>query len=477
MGKTKTYHVDVKTSVVAPCAQCYEKNQNATISRDGAIVTVPRIDPVYEPSSSSSLWYLDLVKARKTNRYPFEFALPKDEDLLDLLNIPSGQFVAFRRLISFSEECLSISLASSESSSNVRFELPSERELFEVIFQRDNWKVRADEKNTRYTRFLRLFPGLSDAALALTGISWRIIDALRSNPLTDNDLQGRAKLGKRKKYVPLPEIADMVRNRYSGLFGEIFERRVKKELHDTISQGTSAEHITEYLVKRNVILRKWKLDQCPGCKREYWATDLDIRVPLLCPGCRTYIPYKDTVRLGYELNPLVELALEEGARPVLLTARFLRNLTWHGFLMCPGVKLKRDDRETDIDLCAIADEVLIAGECKNLAAFNKNGKVLWGEILSQLTVPIEVAKACGFRVFFVASLTDRYPKSFMEGISTLAGDSLELLFLNREDLESGIRKYHDKEGHERTLTLRDVLKPPKPSRFSENKRKIRTMSF
>ena len=66
--------------------------------------------------------------------------------------------------------------------------------------------------------------------------------------------------------------------------------------------------------------------------------------------------------LGYELHPLVARAVDEGVRPVVLTARFLRNLTSHGFLMYPGAKLKKNSEETDIDICAIGDGALIAGE-------------------------------------------------------------------------------------------------------------------
>ncbi len=475
--KIKPYHVDIKSSVIAPYSQCYEKKQNVTISSNGAIVSVPRIDPSYKPDSFLSVWYLDLVKTHKTNRYPFEFALPKDTDILDLLNIPSGQFIAFQKLVSFSEECLSISLSISGNSSNIRFELPSERELFEIIFQRDQWRLRSDEKNTRYTRVLSLFPDLSDAAIALTGTSWKVISALESESLTYDSLLGKAKLGRQKRTITLPKIADIVSQHQNGLHRELFEKRVKRELTDTISDVTPIEQILEYFVKRSVVIRKWKLDQCPGCEREYWENDLDIRKPLLCPGCQAYIPYKEKVQLGYELNPLVRLALKEGIRPVILTSRFLKNLTCHGFLMHPGVKLKKSTEETDVDICAIGDGILIAGECKNLAEFKKNGKVLWREILSQLTLPVSIAKTCGFQLFFVASLTDRYPKSFQNEVSNIAGDSLKVLFLNREDLESGRRKYTDKEGHERTMKLHDILNPPKSFRISKDSRKTRTIMF
>lgn len=324
---------------------------------------------------------------------------------------------------------------------------------------------------------LALFPDIKEAAIALTGTSWKVISALKSEPLTYDSLLGKAKTRKTKKTIRLPKIADMVSQHQNGLYRELFEKRVKRELTDSISDVTPIEQILEYFVKRNVVIRKWKLDQCPGCEREYWDNDLDIRKPLLCPGCQTYIPFKEKVRLGYELNPLVQLALDEGIRPVVLTARFLKNLTFHGFLMYPGVKLKKSKKETDIDICAIGDGVLIAGECKNLSDFKKNGKVLWREILSQLTVPIGIAKTCGFQLFFVASLTDRYPKNFQCEVLNLAGDSLKFLFLTREDLENGRRKYTDKDGNERTVYLRDILNPPKSFRISKDNRKTRKIKF
>lgn len=473
--RNRTYHVDVKKNVVEPYTYCHEIKQNATISRDGVIVSIPKLEPVYEPTSSPERWYLDLVKMGKTNRYPFEFALPKDADLLDLLNVPSGQFIAFRRLVSFSEECLSISLAASDSSSITRFELPSERELFQVIFHRDSWKLRSDEKNTRYSRVLDLFTSLTDTAIAFSGTAWKIIDALRTRPLAYPELQKKAKLGKHKENLPLPELAGMVRERQYGLYGELFERRVRRELTNTLSNTAPADHILEYLVRRKVVFRKWRLDKCPGCEQEHWATYLDIQNPLHCPGCGTYIPYRDRVLLGYELNPLVSLAVAEGVRPVVLTARFLRNLTSDGFLMYPGAKLNKGSEEIDIDICAIGDEALIAGECKTLNEFKKDSKVLWDEILSQLTRPIEVAKACEFRVFFVSSLTEEYPKHFQDKVIKLAGASLKTLFLARNDLDQGKREFTDAEGHKHTLTLNLLLHPPKPFRLPKDKRKIRTI--
>jgi hypothetical protein len=476
-ARNRTYHVDVEKNVVEPYTYCHEINQNAMISRDGVIVSVPKLEPLYGPISSLGRWFLDLVKTRQTGRYPFEFALPKDADLLELLNVPSGRFVVFRRLMSFSKECLSISLSASDRSSITRFELPSERELFRVIFHRASWSLIGDEKNTYCSRILDLFHGLSDTAIALSGTGWKIIDALRAKPLTDPELREKAKLGKHRNNLPIPELAGVVRDHQNGLYRELFESRVRRELTNSLSSTAPAGHILEYLVRRKVIFRKWRLDKCPGCKQEHWVTYLDIQNPLHCPGCGTYIPYRDRVLLGYELNPLVSLAVAEGVQPVVLTARFLRNLTLDGFLMYPGAKLRKGSAETDIDICAIGDQTLIAGECKTLKKSKKDGKVLWGDILSQLTRSIQVAKACEFRVFFVSSLTEEYPKDFKDKVIELAGASIKTLFLTRNDLEHGKREFTDAEGHKRTLTLNWLLKPPKPFRRRKDKRKTRTMDF
>ena len=337
--------------------------------------------------------------------------------------------------------------------------------------------MRSDEKNICYTRIFNLFPSLKDTALTVSGSAWKIIDALRTGPLSDSELRGKAKLGKHKDSLILPKLAEMVREHQYGLHREIFEHRVKRELVNTLSSTTPVNHILEYLVRRKVIFRKWRLDNCPGCEQKYWVTYLDIQNPLYCPGCGTYIPYRDRVLLGYELNPLVARAVDEGVRPVVLTARFLRNLTSHGFLMYPGAKLKKNSEETDIDICAIGDGALIAGECKTLNEVKKNGKVLWSEIFSQLTRPIEVAKACGFRIFFVSSFTDKYPKHFQDRLIDLAGASLKTLFLTRNDLEQGYRKFAAAEGYRRTLTLDLLLNSSKHSKISKEKRKTRTMSL
>ena len=116
-------------------------------------------------------------------------------------------------------------------------------------------------------------------------------------------------------------------------------------------------------------------------------------------------------------------------------------------------------------------------ECKTLNEVKKNGKVLWSEIFSQLTRPIEVAKACGFRIFFVSSFTDKYPKHFQDRLIDLAGASLKTLFLTRNDLEQGYRKFAAAEGYRRTLTLDLLLNSSKHSKISKEKRKIRTMSL
>ena len=66
--KKKEKHIMLmpKKSVVAPISNVMKKKQNSIISRNGAIITVPRINQLYdEHHSPSNVWYLDLIKAQK----------------------------------------------------------------------------------------------------------------------------------------------------------------------------------------------------------------------------------------------------------------------------------------------------------------------------------------------------------------------------------------------------------------------------
>ena len=465
LTKEKEYILDATTEFSVRGMSCYEQEKTITVSVENNEVTVPKVEPAYPNSSAFARYYCDLVKKCKTIRYPFDLALPKDTDIFQLVNLP-GQHYSFQNLVGFGEECLSIVFTGSKESAAVKFQLPSEHEIFQVILDRAGCILRKDEKNIRYSKTLDLFPDFSTACIALTGKCWSIIKALESEPLAYDKLQGKAKLGNRKVSEPFPETTETILKQYRGIFREISGNRVGDVLKSILRKDSKPDNILEYLTQRKVIRRKWRLDKCSSCEREYWLDTLDITSPVMCPGCGNQIVIIDRVHVGYALNELVRLAVfDEGMRPVVLTARFLRSLTHHGFIWYPGAKVRQGHIDTDFDLLACADGVLIAGECKD---FNRSESErpknahdpLWDDLAKQLENPISIAKDCGFKMYFLSSFLESYPEEFKKRLREMAGTSLKLLFISKEDLENGYRRCKDEKDQEGHVYIETLMRSP-----------------
>ncbi len=469
----KEYLLDATAKFSAKSMSCYEQEKTITVSVEDAKVAVPKVDPEYPNSSAFARYYCDLVKNHKTIRYPFDLALPKDSNIFQLVNLP-GKHYSFQDIVSFGEEFLSVVFTGSEESAAVRFQLPSEHEIFQVILDRAGCTLRKDEKNIRYSKTLDLFPDFSTACIALTGKCWSIIKALEFEPLAYDKLQGKARLGKSKNLEPLPELAQTILERYHPPFQDIARNRVSDSLKSVLRKESTPDNILEFLTRINVIRRKWLLDKCPSCDREYWQDNIDITSPVMCPGCGKQILITNRVRVGYALNELVRLAVfDEGMRPVVLTARFLRSLTHNGFIWYPGAKVTQGKIDTDFDLLACGDGILIAGECKD---FSNSQSPNWDELMVQVEHPLSIAKECGFKVFFISSLTESYPESFKKTLQQMAGNSLKMLFITKEDLENGRRNFKNEKGHEHHLDIYTLIRP-KTVRKPKTVKKRRTIDF
>ncbi len=478
--KDKEYCLDATAEFSMPIVPCYEQKKTIIISVENQEVTVPKVDPAYLNPSAFFRYYCDLVSKHKTTRYPFDLALPKDSDIFLLLNLP-GRHYSFQNIVGFGKEFLSIAFTGDEEKNAVKFQLPSEHEIFQVILDRTGCILKKDEKNIRYSKTLDLFPDFNTACIALTGKCWDIIKALESESLTYDKLLGKAKIGKSKISEQFPETAKYILEQYRWVFQEISKNRVGDALKNLLRKESTTENILDYLNQIKVIHRKWLLDKCQSCDQEYWLDTIDITSPIMCPGCGNQIVITDRVRIGYELNQLVRLAVfKEGMRPVVLTARFLRSLTNHGFIWYPGSKVKQGEIETDFDLLACGDGVLIAGECKDLSEKTKGAdSAIWNNLAEQLKYPLSIAKECGFKLFFVSSFAERYPEDFKKRLQSMAGDSLKMLFITKEDLENGYRKYKDEKDKERHLSIYTLMQPkttPKSKMKNSSKRR-RTIDF
>ncbi len=402
--KDTQFHVNVHFRENPTVLFCYEREESVSISSDENTITIPKIGPWLEQTlPRHCVWVCDLVKASITSRHPFDYCLPKRASILELLNITSGQYYNWAELVGLGHDAISVEFQNNPNTQSVKFQLPTETEVFETILAEANIKTIKDEKNIRYNQTLKLFGDINDASTALTGISWDIIEVLLTKPLSYNELRRKAKLGKKKHDIDLPEMPQRILNlRYQGQAKQIAKQRIKYALKTSFRKDSLDIDILEQLTTRKTLKRRWNLPKCVMCDKAYWVDHIDLDQPLVCPGCSNLICIPDKVDVGYQLNELVRLSINEGIRPVILTARFLRNLSNDGFFWTPGMKIDNNGIKTDFDIVACLDGYLVAVECKSLENASDDSAIWEEEILQQLQEPIEAVKKCGFDFFSLA---------------------------------------------------------------------------
>ena len=145
-------------------------------------------------------------------------------------------------------------------------------------------------------------------------------------PQSIGEIKSKAKL-KQSGTDPKRPLFDSMMSHLPLHARNIAQYRFDKYFERNIKHGRSEEKIINKLVQRGVLKRMWKLDKCGLCDKEYWVEHIDINKPVCCPGCGNIITLGGQVTLGYELNELVRLAIQEGIIPVILTANFLYNCT------------------------------------------------------------------------------------------------------------------------------------------------------
>jgi len=339
-------HVDVKDliqeiTLVIPYEQMTQKRP--LVSNKAVIIEA--VIPFYKDYlPSGAAWICDLVKDSETGRLPYNLCLPPRESALQVLNAPDPPSFRLGGTV-FGLGIDSINVLFTKNSQSISFRVSNAEELLEEMVIESGAKPLKDEKRIRYRQTIDMFGGLSEAALFFFFFSLRILEAFDSNTLTYGQIKGQAKLGKNK-----PKKTSVFfdwANRLPKHGKSIAKCRYIEYSKDKLSRHASESEIIEKLVERGVLRRKWKLDKCPYCDKEYWVDDLKIHKPMSCPGCHKKIPLRDKFQLGYELNELVSLSIREGIVPVILTARFLKDLTYTGFFWLPGMKCSWKSVKTD----------------------------------------------------------------------------------------------------------------------------------
>ena len=110
--------------------------------------------------------------------------------------------------------------------------------------------------------------------------------------------------------------------------------------------------------------------------------------------------------IGYTLHRAVRHAIKEGIIPVVLTGRFLQNMTNDGFLWLPGVKYQIRAQQGDIDILACCDGRLVFCECKMLKETSFDSS-LSEKIVDQFLKTANLAKKCGANLAVLSAKSKR----------------------------------------------------------------------
>jgi hypothetical protein len=277
--------------------------------------------------------------------------------------------------------------------------LPTSEEIIEELLREYGVESLPDEKRRSYLPIIKRFGGLHHAAAAFSGSSGKILMALQNETKTIGEMQGACKL----KGSDLPgksnfEHLEEFLIHESDRMKRVAMSRFRRYARHSMPENVKLRSLLEFWVNRSILFREWMLGPCSQCGLKYYERHLRIHRRVLCPTCGNQISMPGKVPIGYSLQKPVRRAIKEGIMPVVLTARFLRNMSTNGFFSLPGVKYQVGAELGDIDLIACCDGYLTYCECKCLEETSPCAK-LWDQIVSHF---IETAKiAQKYKEYFV----------------------------------------------------------------------------
>jgi DNA-directed RNA polymerase subunit RPC12/RpoP len=387
----------------------------------------------------SETWVVDLVKDLQTNRMPQDLSLPPRASATDVLNAPFPPWISFSHIpkLGFGLDSINV-LCSTRDEFNRQY-LPTPTELLEAIVREHGIELRHDEKRTCYLPAFELLGKPKDVARTFTGQRWLVLKELLKGPARTDEIQGRAKLGSGKiSDAARPQLHDEIFRLLSPVVRPVVEQRFNHWWDDDLPGDTKLQSLLEHWSDKSIVRRKWRLGPCKGCGNSYWEDHIDITQPVLCPGCGGRLILKSSVPLGYEMNPMLKHAIEEGIVPVALVGRFLENLTRFGFQWIPGVKCRFEKVDHDIDIIACCDGRIVIVECKNLEGVTVDVEN-WGKKFARFEKLMELAAILKADLLILAALVDSFPEQPVEEAKKAAGNRFGIQFLNRDDLTKGYR--------------------------------------
>ena len=461
------FHVSKPTNRF-PLVIHHESERQVTVNLSRRVLSFHPPRPKILEGISRCSWIVELTKDVRRGRSINDLCLPPCASAFEVLNAPGPTSIPMTRFPRFGDGVDGINIHCSGRSEFVRVFLPTGEEILGEVLREALIKPVSDEKRACYQPVLRMFGGLDKAAQAFVGQRGAVLKALLEGPLELSEIQGLARLGKGKlAELAEPEIPRGMLDHLGPIAKRLFRRRRRRMWNKFSPATTAVESLLEFWSDKGVLAREWRVGPCPACMASFWERALNISKPVNCPGCGSRLRLPSQVPIGYSLHRLVGHAIRQGMIPVVLAGRFLSNLTHKGFLWLPGTKLIWGENAGDLDVLACCDGHLIVGECKSLSDTSPRSKT-WDDLLKQFAETLKVGRACRASFAFLAVMAEKYPLEFVKEVEQLTVPTMQVLMLNREDLERGHRvTSHKDEKIERRLSLSDLIVDPMPEAQSD----------
>ena len=442
-------HVDVGSPFEnLPAVWYYEREHYEFLDMADRTLTIPALRPqIADYMGANGSWIVELVDAesKRERRSVSDLYLPARPCVRDVLNVPEPPGIpVFGGVPKFGFGGGSLDVYFCRNDRPARLCLPTAEEvLLEILIEREV-EAGVDEKSSAYRPAIEKFGGLSKAAHHFKGRLRQVIRVLsKADPkgLRLSAILAGAKLGDGR----LPEELGM-----PGHLDKLLANC------PPAARRVSRKRFTEH----------W---------RDYYPDDDSLR-ELLGDWKRRGL--LSEVEGLYSLDPVFGRAVEEGIIPVVLTGNFLHRMTYDGFLWLPGLKYEREGRRGDIDILAACDGRLVFAECKSLERSTTRPDKWEKEVWPQFEELIDIGKICSADVVILASLADVYPEGWEDRAKARAGGNVDVLLLNREDLDKGARKIASGDGSSptdlRIVHLTDKTSTEPIARVSPGDRQIST---
>jgi hypothetical protein len=424
-------------------------------------------------------WFVDLIRDMGTGRAVKELQLPSSSVVFELLNGPCPPSFEHIKPPRVGDGTDSINIRSSGKKEVVDVYLPTAEEIFEEIVREHGFEPKWDEKRSAYLPVIKRFGGLHRAAAAFSDRSGAVLAALQNKEKTLAEIRGTCQMGADSA------LGQSYVERTAWLFGaeserikRIGQRRFARYARNQAPENLRLSSVLEFWADRSIVKRRWRIGPCSHCNQLFFEAHLDIRGRISCPACGHRIRLPEKVPLAYSLDDAVRHAMSEGVVPVVLTGRFLQNMTNKGFFWLPGMKYQHGSESGDIDLLACCDGLLVFCECKTRSKLNEETiqEINWDGIVDQFVVLSNTAEKCKADVVVLASLVNEYPAAVRERVKAVIGNRIQYLLLDKKDLENGFRKL-PAEGKLGRLTLHHLMRNPFPEKPRQRSPKPHSIQF